>query len=269
MKLWHALFGAKSKASATTAPNLASGSPHDGSNLLGSSSASRNQARPSLSHLFSFALIHKGDVDLRELGRILKAGADPNERDQNDLTPLHNAMAPGDLGCQITQLLIERGADVNAVNSFGRSPLHFAAQNKRYDNAEILLKAGASPEIKDQKGTTAIDIADTKMFEIIRAHTRKPIESTTAGGEGDLSTFGHLLTFSGSQCSVFVHNIRGNGYTHTGGEMIDEAHYAEHWSNGDCLIRVATDPEDYIWFLAFRAGNGSEHVVYRDGKRVE
>ncbi|OBS24206.1 hypothetical protein FPOA_04753 [Fusarium poae] len=46
---------------------------------------------------------------------------------------------------QIVSLLIKLGADVNASNNIGWSPLHFAAENGFKDVIEILLKAGANP----------------------------------------------------------------------------------------------------------------------------
>ncbi len=45
----------------------------------------------------------------------------------------------------MVELLIAKEADINAVNSFGKTPLHFAAQWGRADVVTALLNRGAEP----------------------------------------------------------------------------------------------------------------------------
>lgn len=45
------------------------------------------------------------------------------------------------------QALIDAGADVNAQNHYGETPLHFMAAMNRPDLAKVLLDAGADPTI--------------------------------------------------------------------------------------------------------------------------
>ena len=58
---------------------------------------------------------------------LIQAGADVNAREDCGYTPLHCACASGDSA--MVKLLIENGADVNAVNHDGQTPLHFAIEN--------------------------------------------------------------------------------------------------------------------------------------------
>jgi ankyrin repeat protein len=57
--------------------------------------------------------------------RVIQKGADVNARDQDGLTPLH--VAASQTSGDMLDLLISRRADVNAVDKMGRTPLHWAA----------------------------------------------------------------------------------------------------------------------------------------------
>ena len=55
--------------------------------------------------------------------------------------------------------LISHGADVNARNVYGYTPLMMASYNGHAKVVEALLDAGADKELKDLWGETALDIA--------------------------------------------------------------------------------------------------------------
>lgn len=58
--------------------------------------------------------------------------------------PLHHA-ANSPSGGQLTKLLIENGADVDAVTGYGFTSLYFALKNENIEVASALLEAGANP----------------------------------------------------------------------------------------------------------------------------
>jgi ankyrin repeat protein len=61
----------------------------------------------------------------------------------------------------VINILVEAGADINATNIDGRTPLIFASYLSYNPEAIIttLLQLGADPKIKDNTGKTAIDYA--------------------------------------------------------------------------------------------------------------
>ena len=106
---------------------------------------------------------------------LAKGDTDANVRDENGDTPLHWAadMAANahldsySVGsylsgldknrdvCEIIDVLVECGANVNARNNNGESPLHKAAV-KSTEVTDILLKHGASVDARDNDGMTPI-----------------------------------------------------------------------------------------------------------------
>jgi len=67
----------------------------------------------------------------------------------------------------IVQLLLSSGADVNAVDQLGRTPLMYAAKGKAVELddesclecVKLLLENHADPEIMDSSGMSALDHA--------------------------------------------------------------------------------------------------------------
>jgi len=105
----------------------------------------------------------RGDVD--EVRRLITAGADPNAVDRDGWSPLHDA-AWGDRP-EIATLLIQAGAKVNRLTSDGTSPLHQAALADCFEVAEVLLKAGADPNLKRADGTTPLDLCISRYSSLI------------------------------------------------------------------------------------------------------
>jgi hypothetical protein len=87
---------------------------------------------------------------------LLEAGANPNARDKEGATPLHIAVQHGN-AIEVAIALIEKGADVNAQESNGQTPLHRAANYGHKDACRILVERGANKDIADENGRKAID----------------------------------------------------------------------------------------------------------------
>lgn len=79
---------------------------------------------------------------------LLKAGADPNLRAENDWTPLHEAVAAGNT--EIVELLLQHGAKVDAPTHSGRTPLHLGSAPNGLAIGKLLVKHGAKVDAEDR-----------------------------------------------------------------------------------------------------------------------
>jgi len=94
---------------------------------------------------------------LEKVRELLEQGADVNARDDIGRTPLHATTS----WCfvDVARLLIEHGADVNAKDKEGRTPLHVAVLWRAVEIVKLLLEQGADVNAKDKEGRTPMDLA--------------------------------------------------------------------------------------------------------------
>ena len=95
--------------------------------------------------------------DLDEVMELVEKGADVNARDKDGWTPLHHAAANGHL--DIVKFLVENGADVDAEANDGSTPLHVAAFFGHLDVVKFLVKNGAYVNAMDNDGQTPLHVA--------------------------------------------------------------------------------------------------------------
>ncbi len=90
--------------------------------------------------------------DARAVKSLLKAGADPNGRDDIGATALMHAAAFASVECM--RALLDGGADAQAISSGGATALMWATGDVR--KVRLLLDRGAAPNARSQDGTTAL-----------------------------------------------------------------------------------------------------------------
>ena len=115
----------------------------------------------------------------------LDAGADVNARDGAGATPLY--WAAGEMTV-ILQLLLDNNASVNVQNAAGHTPLHNAVDAGRAENVILLISAGASLNARDASGETPLYEAATsgksnraRIMEILVGHGADPDLADNAG----------------------------------------------------------------------------------------
>jgi ankyrin repeat protein len=98
-----------------------------------------------------------GDTDV--IRALLDLGAPVDFADGNQITMLSRSVLNHELG--LAKMLIDRGANVNATDKLGMTPLLWAASSDFGDTAmvELLLKSGAKADAKNRDGRTALELA--------------------------------------------------------------------------------------------------------------
>lgn len=90
--------------------------------------------------------------------RLVREGADVNARDSFGMTPLHTAVRAG--RNDVAEVLMTHGADVNARSDRGQTPLFFwAVTGEGKQMAEHLIAHGADVNARDNYGMTPLHCA--------------------------------------------------------------------------------------------------------------
>ena len=103
-----------------------------------------------------FDAAREGTAD--EVKAALASGADANARDEDGWTPLHFA-AVANPNPSVVETLLDAGAAVNARSEAGWTPLHAAAWKNEPAVLEALLAAGANPNVRSKDGRTPLHLA--------------------------------------------------------------------------------------------------------------
>jgi serine/threonine-protein phosphatase 6 regulatory ankyrin repeat subunit B len=96
-------------------------------------------------------------ADLVKLQQLLDAGAEVDARDEQGYTPLHWAVDQGVL--EISHLLIEHQADVSSQANNGDTPLHVAGGKGRSKAIVLLLESGAEIDKLNNSELTPLHLA--------------------------------------------------------------------------------------------------------------
>ncbi len=103
-------------------------------------------------NLLQWALLNQSDVGLRAL---LEAGANPAQADDSGATVVHYAAMAND--ARYLETLLAHGADPDTPNGVTRArPLVSALMGERAEQFRMLLAAGADPNAADRMGNTPL-----------------------------------------------------------------------------------------------------------------
>ena len=122
-------------------------------------------------------------IDLASVKLLVDAGANPSLALTDGSTPL---MAAAGLGAprggdeevteagdrndpvDVMRLLVDKGADVNAVNDQGMTPMHYAVQRGVDRIIEYLASKGARFDVKNKQGRSPADLARGKTATLVK-----------------------------------------------------------------------------------------------------
>ena len=197
---------------------------------------------------------------------------DINYKDEKGYTALHYAAFGGDIS-KVKELLLISGVDIDcpsgnrsrSEDKMRNTPLHWAARGGHLEVAELLIEAGADPEVKNLAGNTACDmVEDTQGFQELLPVNSKDLKGYTAlhyaAFGGDVSKVKELLLIEG----IDIDCISGNRSRSEDKMRNTPLHWAVkegHLEVAKLLIEAGADPE-----VKNLAGNTAFNMV-EDGDK--
>lgn len=139
---------------------------------------------------------------------LLREGADPKARDDKGNTFLHRLVVTplGGYGGKVINAAVKNGANINAYNIDGHTPLMKMVSEGRIDQRDILIEqliaAGADVNIQDFDGSTALHLSKCLSLDCYPILCGKP----------------NLLHKNAKGISVFEH-LNGKGYYSEGSAL--------------------------------------------------
>ena len=124
--------------------------------------------------------IYKGHIEMCQV-LIAYVPDIANARRPGNKVPLTVSCDTGNT--KITKLLISSGAEVNAIDIVGSSPLHYASYFGREKCCKILLNANASVNMTNNEGGTPLDLTQLETPMEARMKSRKNIAVLLKAGE--------------------------------------------------------------------------------------
>lgn len=140
----------------------------------------------------------QGNADT--VSTLIAGGADVNARDKHGWTPLMFA-AKYNANCEVTQLLIAAGANINARGERGTTPLMFKAAHKEdLRVVQSLIAAGADVNASNHMGVTVLMLQQTiiKMLRSLGCSIAAGAKVNIKSGDGSGSTALMLAAANGT-----------------------------------------------------------------------
>lgn len=119
---------------------------------------------------------YEGYKSRQIIENLLASGANPNARDnQFGSTPL--MQASGMFHCDepaVVDLLIKSGADINATDNYGYTPLLYAARRNNYFTMKYLLDKGANISATTKEGETVLMVLVANIRNSLLSFNERP-----------------------------------------------------------------------------------------------
>lgn len=181
-----ALFSAAPPASATTHANatideaIARGDYEGVKKFLdGDAALARGKPDAKLSPLHQAILRRQTKIVVL----LLERGADVQAPDSSGRTPLHLAVERADAA--IVKELLRRKADPTKRDRIGWTPLHHAAAKNRMEIATLLLDSGMDPNLRSELGGTALhEAAASGVVEMVNLLLARGIDPSVRSKPG-------------------------------------------------------------------------------------
>lgn len=209
----------------------------------------------------SISQLITGDIEESKIAEYVISGGDPNKIQKSTGGRLiHTAVLNNNY--ELVSALITHGADINAADPFGRTPLHIASMQDNAKIAELLIKADAGLSILDKNFQSPAEIT------VIHNATATLRNILLAGY--DINSFSKnrltLLQLAISKNSnEVVKLLLSNGadpnlYQGTEKTPLIEASIQDNYTNVELLLKSGADP--------FISVGGSIAVIETDDNKT-
>jgi len=176
--------------------------------------------------------------------------------------PLHNC-GMSQANQHSTSLLISRGADIEAIDSYGYTPLHRMASNNLPIGAQALLDAGADPQFRGGSGQTPMQVAQsshaTDVIKVLQKHGSKrkpvPITEVVVSGSGVESVNQRYQVADPSEMPVgFAQVCTSQGWPEQ--RTWQQLGGSRPWYSADNGAYIYWNTADKSWWIDMPNGNG-------------
>lgn len=126
---------------------------------------------------------------LGPFNRFIERGAEVNAQNSFGETPMHKAIFNQSLKLGMVDLLWARGAQLEIKSQSGETPLHYAVRLGREDMVKFLIQKGADLNGQSSAGKTPFDVAQEEGIESIATRIQDSKEIMAWLAENDLSKY--------------------------------------------------------------------------------
>ena len=173
--------------------------------------------------------VQKGDTEMVKF--LIDNGADVNAQDVNGLTPLYVTAYAVNGNITIAKMLIEKEAIVHAKTKIGCTPLYAASVSGHLEIVKCLIENGANVNTMTKRACTPLTIASQKgHLEVVKCLIQNGAEINLRGIDGHTSL--HFAAGYG-HLEIVQHLIEN-------GAVIDEKN-----ANGHTPLFLATNYEKH------------------------